>query len=94
MTEPDWKALTYALAEDVTIAISRLRATADWSGNMYVVATGEMASWEELFARTLEKIPGYKVDRRVIDAKYLPAKQRRKAYAELRATIKRKGEAV
>jgi hypothetical protein len=79
----NYKAIAEEMANQLNMALTRLRATSDWMGTLRNRDTGECYTWEESFARSIEKIPKYQVDRRWIEAKYLPAKERRKRYAEL-----------
>lgn len=65
------------------MAIMQLKETSDWTGHMRDKKTKEIYAWEEGMARTMEKFPNVKVDRRWLEAKYLPAKERRKIWAKL-----------
>lgn len=94
MKKKAYKNLCYEMAEQLNMAIGRLRATSSWTGNLVNNETGEVYSWEESFARSIEKLSGCKVDRRWIETKYLPKKQRDKAWAELRAEIEATREAA
>ena len=82
-TRPNYKAIAEEMAQKLNMALTKLRHTSDWMGTLCNRETGENYTWEESFARSIEKIPNYQVDRRWIEAKYLPAKERRKRYAEL-----------
>ena len=81
--EKDWKMVAYALAERVNFAISRLDVRG--SGMMVNMKTGKARSWRDYMADGLRMMPGWKVDRRVLDALELPAAKRRKRLAELAA---------
>ena len=83
--EPDYKDIAHEMAAQLGMAIIRLRENPDWLGVLVNRETGERYSWEESFARSIERLPELKVDRRYLEAKQLPAKQRRARYAELEA---------
>ncbi len=79
----NYKAIAEEMAQQLNMALTKLRTTSDWMGTLRNRDTGECYTWEESFARSIEKIPNWKVDRRWIEAKQLPAKERRKRYWEL-----------
>lgn len=79
----DWKSIAEDMADQLSMAISKLKNTSDWTGTLRNNTTGECYPWEESFARSIERMPGYKVDRRYMEAKWLPAKQRQKAFRDL-----------
>lgn len=85
MTKTDWKSIAYEMAQQLTMALTKLESTREWTGTLRNNATGEMYTWEESFIRSIERIPGASVDRRWVEAKRLPAKQRRQEYAKLHA---------
>ena len=93
-TEVDWEELAYEMADAMGKMLLRLRHTSDWIGTLQNPETGERYSWEEMFARLIERIPGLEVDRRYFEAKELPAKQRRARYQELDKEMAEKRKAA
>jgi hypothetical protein len=85
MSEVDWEDIAREMAQQLSMALTKLRTDSSWTGTLRNNRTGEMYTWEESFIRSIERIPNWTVDRRWIEAKYLPAKQRRVAYAALHA---------
>jgi hypothetical protein len=85
MTEVDWEDIAKEMAQQLNMALTKLRHNPDWTGIVLNNETGERYTWEESFIRSIERIPDWTVDRRWIEAKRLPAKQRRAAYAALYA---------
>ncbi|MBP3958365.1 hypothetical protein J8F10_24210 [Gemmata sp. G18] len=83
----DWKELAYEMADQLGMALLRLRHTSEWTGTLRNHETGLSYTWEESFARSIEKLPGLSVDRRYLEAKSLPAKDRRAEYRRLDAEI-------
>ena len=91
MSKIKYKEIAYEMAEKMTMALIKLQHTSDWVGTLRNHKTGESYTWEESFARSLERLPGFKIDRRWLEAKYLPAKQRRAEWAKLRKELSSKG---
>lgn len=79
----NWEAIAREMAEQLNMALVQLKPTNDWTGTLYNRKTGKTYSWEDSFIESIEKIPGYKVDLRYVDAKFLPKKQRDAAYKKL-----------
>jgi hypothetical protein len=79
----DYEALAYECLGWLDFATLKLRHNSDWMGNMRDKTTGECYSWQEGMARTMEKFPDVEIDRRAIEAQYLPAKERRKVMQQL-----------
>ena len=79
----DWQDIALEMAQQLEMALTRLKNTGDWTGVLYNRETGLRQTWEESFAKSIERVPGWTVDRRYIEAKYLPAKQRREAWRKL-----------
>ncbi len=85
MSETDWKEVAMQLAERVEFAAQHLevRSGTDLVMNM---ETGKTKTWRNYMAEGLELIPGLKIDREVLAALSLPAKQRRKRLAQIDAS--------
>lgn len=81
--EPDYKALAHECLGWLDFATRKLRHHSDWMGVLLNNKTGETYSWQEGMARTMEKFPDVTIDRRAIEAQYLPAKERRKIMQQL-----------
>lgn len=79
----DYKELAYECLGWLDFATLKLRHNSDWVGNMMDESTGEIYPWQEGMARTMEKFPDVEIDRRAIEAQYLPAKERRKVMQKL-----------
>lgn len=80
MARTNYKLIAEEMAHQLNMALTKLRHNADWMGTLYNRETNETYTWEESFIRSIERIPNWKVDRRWVEAKYLPAKQRRERY--------------
>jgi hypothetical protein len=87
--QPDWQSIALEMAQQLEMALTRLTNTRDWTGVLYNRETGLKQTWENSFANSIERVPGWKVDRRYIEAKYLPAKQRRDEWRKLDAERKK-----
>ena len=92
--ESDYGAIAYEMAGLMASLLLTLRPTADWTGMLMNDDTGERYTWEEAVARMIEKLPGLSVDRRYLEAKELPAKERRKRYSELELEKQAKEQAA
>lgn len=85
--EIDWENIAMALAQKVMFAVTHLKCPG--SGTMVTLNSSGQAMrtkhWKEDFADALEKIPGGVLDREVMHAYDLPAKERRKFFAKRKA---------
>ena len=91
---PNYEAIAYEMADLMASLLLMLRPTPDWKGTLMNGETGEKYAWEEAVTRLIEKLPGFSVDRRYLEAKELPAKERRKRYRELELEKQAKEQAA
>lgn len=86
-SEPDWKAIAQALAQRVDFAMRLLKAQGSGMVGTFDDEAEDvpLQHWREYFADALEMIPGVRVDREMIHTFDLPAKERRRRQAAIKA---------
>jgi len=77
MKEPNWKAIAETLAKDVLFAINNLTSSGSGlvMGGSPLDKEVSLRHWKEMFADSLETIPGVKIDR---ESMYKSRKQKKK----------------
>lgn len=78
--KPDWEAIAWQLGKEVVMALEFLKPKHGGSGVFQ--RDGKRKHWREMFADSLELLPGTTVDREACHALDLPRKERDKFFKE------------